>query len=29
MPISLEVHWTIKKADIWALYVALCKLCGP
>ena len=29
MPISFEVQRTLKMADICALYMALCKLCGP
>ena len=28
MPVSLEVQRTIKRAEIWALYMALTKLCG-
>ena len=29
LPISLEVQRTIKRAENWALYMALRKLCGP
>ena len=29
MPISLEVQRTIKRVDASALYIALCKMCGP
>ena len=28
MPISLEVQRAIKRAEMWAFYMALCKLCG-
>ena len=29
IPISLEVQRTIKRAEIWALQMTLCKTCGP
>ena len=28
MPVALEVKRTIKRSEIWALYMALTKLCG-